>query len=299
MKKIVSFSIIMCLVLAGCSKTPHSKITFATLPAEPSLPVIVAHEMGYFNDLALDVELVPFANPQERNAAAQTGNINGMIADIMTALSMNDVDNAWILGSNINEDFKVLSSPQSSIRTINQLNDATVALIPGLVLEYIMDTLVSQHNTSYTVLAMPSFQARFEGLLQNQFDAVIFTEPQASMLIDNGAHLLASSNDEGINAGAMLFNKSIDQTTLHNFYQAIDKATDFLNNTQDYDYSDILKKYQFPPQMNAYIQAKRGLFKHPKAVDETTVETVIKWSTEKKLIKKPVDQSGLIMKHQS
>lgn len=79
-----------------------------------------------------------------------------------------------------------------------------VSLIPKLLLEYIMDEIAAKNNIAYEVVSIPSIPARYEALLENQIDSVIFTEPQATALQLNGAHVLASSSEYGIKGGTIL-----------------------------------------------------------------------------------------------
>ena len=90
-------------------------ITIGTLPAEGSLPIILALEKGYFEDLGVDVEIKAFTSPNDRNVALQAGELDGTIGDVMTTAAFVDRGVALKITSDINEDFKILSSPDSGI----------------------------------------------------------------------------------------------------------------------------------------------------------------------------------------
>jgi ABC-type nitrate/sulfonate/bicarbonate transport system substrate-binding protein len=53
------------------------------MPAVDSAPVLLAEKNGYFQELGLDVELQIFNNPQDRQSALQTHNIDGTITDLI------------------------------------------------------------------------------------------------------------------------------------------------------------------------------------------------------------------------
>ena len=58
---------------------------------------------------------------------------------------------------------------------------------------------------TYEIVEIQSFSGRAEALLQDQIDGVVFTEPQASMLVQQGAHLLGGSREAGIKGGTIQF----------------------------------------------------------------------------------------------
>ena len=107
--------------------------------------------------------------------------------------------------SDISEDFKILSSPGSGITSMDQLAGKRISLVPNFILEYIMDQFAAQHSFTYEIVEIPSFSGRSEALMSDQIDAVVFTEPQAGMLVQQGAHLLGSSKEAGIKGGTLLF----------------------------------------------------------------------------------------------
>ena len=93
-------------------------------------------------------------------------------------------------------------------------------------------------------------------MLSNQIDGVVFTEPQASMLVKQGAHLLGGSKEAGIKGGTIQFTDEMIESKpgdIKGFYTAYNKAVDYMNETDVAEYSDILTKYQFPEQMGEYL----------------------------------------------
>ena len=89
-------------------------------------------------------------------------------------------------------------------------------------------------------------------MLSNQIDGVVFTEPQASMLVKQGAHLLGGSKEAGIKGGTLQFADEMIELKpgdIQGFYTAYNKAVDYMNETDVAEYSDILTKYRFPEQI--------------------------------------------------
>jgi len=304
MKKITMLIIAATIGLAACSnnnessrseqktrelETTNEPLRFGTLPAESAIPIILAEENGYFDNENISVEITPFSSPNDRNAAAQSGELDGMIGDVMTALSFKEGGINLTITSDINEEFKLLSSPDSGITDIKQLDGKDVSLVPKLLLEYIMDEIAAKNNIAYEVVSIPSIPARYEALLENQIDSVIFTEPQATALKMNGAHVLASSSEYGIKGGTIMFSdNSVAERSadIAAFYRAYDKAVDYINTTDPAEYSSILNEYNFPETMGDYLTNKEEDYAKAASVTKEQYDSIEKWTKEKEMTSK-------------
>lgn len=259
-------------------------LTIGTLPAEGSLPIILALEKGYFEDLGVSVDIKTFTSPNDRNIALQAGELDGSIGDVMTTAAFVDRGVALKITSDINEDFKILSSPESGITEMNGLKDQDVSLVPNFILEYIMDEFATEGDFQYNIVEIPSFAGRAEALLSNQIDGVIFTEPQAGLLVQQGAHLLGSSKEAGIKGGTLFFTEetiSNYPADLSAFYKAYNQAVDYMNETDATEYSDILSTYQFPEAMSTYLNNKATPYEHAGTIEEDQFNRIIEWTESK------------------
>ena len=277
------------LLMAGCAKQETAApIRFGILPAESAIPIIVAEERGFFEKEGLQVELVPFNSPNDRNVAVQAGQIDAIIADIMTSLTFHEAGFQMKITSDINEDFKLLTSPNSGIDTFLKLNGKDVAIVPNFVLEYIMDQMAAKNNIRYNAVSIPSISARLEALMADKLNAVLFTEPQATMMVTQGAHLLSSSGAYGIKAGTLLFNINLltaQPKSVKAFYRGYNKAVDFINETDADIYAEILTKYGFPEAVVSYLG---GETKYEKAreITEESFKSVLDWTKQKGMVTK-------------
>lgn len=261
--------------------------TIGTLPAEASLPIILAEENGYFEENGVNVSIKTFTSPNDRNVALQANELDAAIGDVMTAAAFVDRGIKLKITSDINEDFKILSSPDSNIIDIQELDGKDVSLVPNFILEYIMDEIAEANDFNYNIVEIPSFSGRSEALLSNQIDGVVFTEPQAGMLVKQGAHLLASSSKAGIKGGTIFFTEEMvknNSEDIQAFYTAYNKAIDYMNETDANEYADILSNYQFPEAMSNYINNKSTPYTHAASIDQDQFDSIITWTKEKEQI---------------
>jgi NitT/TauT family transport system substrate-binding protein len=293
MKKIIILILTLAILSSltvGCQKKEvlDYTIKFGILPAEAAIPIIIAKEKGFYEKEGVKVELVPFNSPNDRNVAVQTGNIDAIIGDIMTSLTFHEAGINMKITSDINEDFKLLTSPNSGIDSFEKLDKKSVSVVPNFVLEYIMDEMAKKNGIEYKLVSIPSFTARFEALLADQIDGVIFTEPQASMLVSKGAKVLATSKEYEIKAGTILVSeKTIDSNSgeVKAFYKAYNAAVEYINTTDPSEYSQVLTQYGFPEAIQGYLG---GGVKYAKAqsITNESFTDVLEWTQSKKLVEK-------------
>ena len=289
------------MLLPGCAPKPTEAeappsaalalsgevLNIGVLPAESAIPIILALEKGFFEEAGLQVSIKTFSSPNDRNVAVQAKELDGVIGDVMTCAAFVDNGIAMKITSDIAEDFKILSSPNSGVSRMDELAGKTVSLVKNFILEYIMDQFAARDGFTYEIVEIPSFSGRTEALMSDQIEGVVFTEPQAGMLVQQGAHLLGSSKEAGIKGGTLMFMERVVNDRpgdIAAFYQAYNKAVDYMNSTDVAQYSDILANYQFPAAIGDYLSGMYGTFQHAGVIDRDQFDSIIAWTNEKEVI---------------
>lgn len=290
---------LIALSLSACSKqeaieqqmtenqVTGEMIRFGILPSESAIPVILAKEKGFFEEEGTEVEIEAFSSPNDRNVAIQAKTVDGTISDVMTEATFKKNGTDMTITSGILEDFKILASQQSGITEMKELDGKKITLVPNFILEYIMDEFADEEDFTYDVVDIPSFATRSEALLKGEVDAAVYTEPQASMLAAQGAVILGSSKEAGINGGAIQFadtllsQRSQDVTA---FYKAYNKAIDYMNEHSASEYADILSKYAFPEAMSEYLNRQETSYPYAQILDQEQYDKIIDWTLDKKQI---------------
>lgn len=278
------------------NKPSGEEFTIGILPAESAIPIILAKENGYFEEEGISVNIQSFASPNDRNVAVQAKELDATIADVMTEATFMQNRIEMMITSDISEDFKILSSPESGITDMSGLSAKKISLVPNFILEYIMDQFATEYGFTYEVVEIPSFSGRSEALLSNQIDGVVFTEPQAGMLVSQGAHLLGSSKEAGIKGGTLLFTKEMIEKKpkdITAFYKAYNKAVDYMNETEASEYSSILTEYQFPEAIGNYLSGMKGDFQYAGKISKEQFDSIIAWTVEKGQIKEAYTYEAL------
>lgn len=265
------------------------ELNVGILPAESAIPIILAKEQNFFEEAGVTVNIKSFTAPTDRNVAVQAKELDAVIGDVMTGAAFTDKGIPMKITSDISEDFKILSSPNSGITKMEELSGKRISLVPNFILEYIMDQFAADYGFTYEIVEISSFSGRSEALMSNQIDAVVFTEPQAGMLVQQGAHLLGSSKEAGIKGGALMFTADMVASRpgdIKAFYEAYNKAIDYMNNTDVNEYSTILANYQFPDAIGNYLSSMTGSFSHAGIIQEDQFNRIIEWTKDKGQISK-------------
>ncbi|GHV05698.1 hypothetical protein FACS189485_13080 [Spirochaetia bacterium] len=90
MKKAIALFCCFAAIAVNLSARPQldanaEPLRVGIMPDADSLPFMVARDEGFFIAEGVNVELVNFQNPQERDAAIQAGRLDASISDLLAA----------------------------------------------------------------------------------------------------------------------------------------------------------------------------------------------------------------------
>jgi NitT/TauT family transport system substrate-binding protein len=312
------FSILLAITLlltgvTGCAQSKQAKtesvaqqtLKIGSLTIEENLPLLVAEKNSYLAKENVKIELVPFQSPVELQSAFQTGDLDGMITDIMIAamLQSSGIDlrvTSIALGATPQEGrFAIVASPKSNIKTVQDLKGKSIGISNNSIIEYVTDGLlqeggVNPSETKKTTVA--KIPVRVEMLLNNQIDAITVPDPQISYLVAQGAKIIAEdTKGENLSQSVILMKgDTIKEKTdvISNFYKAYSKAVDDINQTPD-QYKDLLVKNVNIPE-NVVDSYKVQHYSKPQLPNENEVNNVISWLKDKNLLKNEVTYQGFV-----
>lgn len=291
MKKFLYAGIIMVMLVAlsACSGKELQAISVGVLPDVDSIPLVIADNNGYFKDENLEVQIKSFKSAMERDTALQTGNLDGAVSDMLAAAFAKEGGFDVKITSKTDGSYKLLVGKSSGITDINGLKGRSVALSKNTIIEYVTDRMletVGMAGSDIEKTAIPQIPTRLEMLQNGKVDAATLPEPLASVAMENGAILLNSSDNLGINPGVLIFttktlNAKPDE--IKAFYKAYNKAVDYLKTQDQSQYIDVLiEKAGFPAEVRDAI--KLPSYSKAEIPDEKDFTSVIDWLTNNKLI---------------
>jgi NitT/TauT family transport system substrate-binding protein len=174
-------------------------LKIALLPILDSFPFYVAQAKGYFEKQGVQVNAVPVGSGLERDQLMQSGEIDGMLNEIMSSANFNrDQIRVKIVAAarKAYPDyplFRILSAPGSGIDTPGKLAGASIGISKNTIIEYVTDRLLAEENVpaeSIEKQSIPVIPERYQLLMQGRIKAATLPDPLAKSAMQAGAVLV-------------------------------------------------------------------------------------------------------------
>lgn len=298
---VICLSVMLLVSLTACStskqapetdtKKPLQALNFGAIGSVELIPIILADEKGYFEKEGIDVNIQSFKSAKDRDAAFQSGNLDGIICDeVAICLYQNAGLDVKITGAT-DGNFMLVANPASGIKTISEMKGKSVAISEKTCIEYTLDTLLEKNSLGPKDVQksmVPAIPTRLEMLRTDKVNAALLPEPFSTLAIKDGGILLGSANEAGIYTSVTAFTgESINSKSaeIKAFFKAYNQAVDYINNTPVADYEDIIiKTVGYPEDMKGRIELPK--FKKNILPEDTGIKSVIDWTTKNNLLKK-------------
>jgi NitT/TauT family transport system substrate-binding protein len=269
-------------VLNAAPAMARPPLRVALLPIIDSLPYYVAEQRQYFAEAGVQVEVVNVASGMARDQLMQSGQIDGMLNEIISSANFNrDKPRVQIVtvvrtarpGYPL---FRLLAAPQSTSRSIPALAGVPIGISRHTVIEYVTDRLLENGGLPPAQIrkqSVPSIPERYQLLLQGRLSAATLPDPLALSAIEAGAILVA---DDSAVADYSLSLLTFSIEAIENKHQQVQgfidgwhRAVAAINADPQTLHSLMLEKIRIPPNV-------RQRFQIPPFVDKR-VPTASQW----------------------
>lgn len=313
MKKL--FSLILCLSLllvTGCATNTNQSsnevqkennsdvvVKVGLMPDINSIPFIIAQEKGFFKEEGVNVELEHFKSAMDRDSALQSGNLDGGVSDMLAVGFAKAGGFDVKMTSMTDGNYCLIAGTANNAQSISEMKGQNISVSKNTIIEFILDQMLMQNQMSETDInktVIPQIPTRLEMLQNGKLDVAVLPEPMDSIAVKNGCHMVNSSEAMQINPGVMVFtNDSLENKTeeIKAMYRAYNKAVDYLNNTPQEEYMDlVIEKAGLPP-------ATKDALTMPKYHEATMPskdawEKSIQWLNQKELVKETYNYDDMV-----
>ena len=283
------------LLIAGCGTASEEnkaellpKLTIGLMPDTDSIPFIIAAERGYFSEEGVEVDLVSFKSAMERDAALQSGNLDGAVSDLLAVIFARSGGFSVHATSYTDGNYNLIAGNDSGIASVGDLRGKEIAVSRNTIIEYVTDEILAANGMREQDIAkivIPQIPVRLEMLQSGNLSAAVLPEPMASIAAASGGRYITGSGDLSINPGVIVFTDVALQDkekSIHAMYRSYDKAIQYLNDAPRADYIDfVIERSGFPISAHNVLQLKpyrpAGM---PKRKD---VEEAVRWVKIKEL----------------
>ncbi len=292
-------------LLTGCGADNEAKkelqgVSIGVMPDIDSVPIIIAQEKGYFAEEGLKVDIQQFKSAMDRDAALQSGNLDGAISDMLAVAFAKSGGFDVKVTSFTDGTYKLIAGKDEAAATPQDLAGKDVAVSKNTIIEYVTDSITASQNMpadSINKVVIPQIPTRLEMLQNGKLSAATLPEPMGSIAIANGCKFITDSEELGINPGVMMFTATAvadKQEELKAFYRAYNKAVKYLNEHPQDEYMDlIIEKSGFPAAAKTALKLPK--YREAGLPAEKDVTECLSWMNQKELIKNTYSYDDIVV----
>ena len=301
LKKIIALAMtaVMTASMVACGnkkeevQTEKTKLTVGVMGSIDAVPLVIAEQNGYFEEEGVDLDLQIFKAANDRDAALQAGELDGVLCD-ETAISIyqNSGIDMKITGTT-NGSWTLVAGKDSGITSLSDLKGKKVGISKNTMIEYLADDIALSNGLQVSDIekvAIPAMPARLEALKNNQIDAAILPAPFNDTAVADGGVEITKIYNKDIMISVTAFLQEVidkDANAIKGFYNAYNKAIEFINSNDISEYEDIIiSTVGYSEDMRGNIVLPE--FKTNYLPAEENVQNVLDWSKEKGLLTKDI-----------
>jgi len=304
MKKImVLMTAVMLLAACGQSYEEKQRITrqqrlkmlredsaalkVAVLPTMDCLPLLVASERGFFKDLGVDIRLKHYTAQMDCDTAVERGRVEGVVSDLVRTERLRQRGTELRYVAATNAYWQLIANRKARIREMKHLEDKMIAMTRHSATDLLCDAVVDSTKLKAEHVfrvQVNDVNIRLGMLLGNEMDAMLLTEPQATVARQQKHEVLLDSRRMDLNLGVVAFRESVladtaRQRQMDAFLKAYDRACDSLNRYGVGPYMPIVERWLSAGAGGA--RADKGLLnmKFPRAAAprQQDIDRAAKW----------------------
>lgn len=306
---IIAILSLLALSLTACSPAgqpaanggPLPTLKVGAISSVDVVPIILAQEKGYFTKEGIDFTFEPFKSAKDRDAAFQSGTLDGLICDeIAVSLYQNAGIDLKITGVT-DGDFMLVASPASGVKSVADLKGKSVAISEKTSIEYTLDMILANNDmqpSDVVKTMVPAVPTRLEMLRNNRVDVALLPEPFSSLAIKDGGTLLGSASELATYPSVLAFTQETINTKneeIAAFYRAYNQAVEYINSTPMSEYEDtVITTVGYPEEMRGKIELPE-FRKNTTLPPEAELQSVIEWVTQNGLVEKALTPKELVV----
>lgn len=307
MKKAICLVCLVLFLFASCKskKEQYEKYTdlqplkLGAMSSMDYLPFVIAEKQGIYDSLGLDLTIIKFFSANDRDAAFQSGNIDGTVIDYTGAAlqQANGIPLAIVMEND--GYFHLITGRNSHISSIEQLKGKNIAVSRNTVIEYSTDQVLAKAGLSPAEVNKPEINKiplRLEMLQNGQIDASILPDPFATIAMRNGHNSLITTKDLGISVTGTIFNKKVladKRREIEVLIRGYNLGVEYIKKHPQSQWKDILVEDAGVPEAltgNVLLpQYKEAQLPSPKDLEST-----LKWLKEKQLVPSSYNAENLV-----
>lgn len=277
----------------------NSQLTIGVMSSMDYLPLAVAKENGFFEQEGVYVTINKFYSANERDAAFQSGNLDGTILDYTGAAIQRAGGIDLRVTSQCDGSFVLVAAKDSKANTLHDLKGMRLAVSRNTVIDFCTDWVLQDANIDLSEVEkveINKIPLRLEMLRNGKIDATMLPDPFVTIALDDGNKSIVDIKELDLRVTGIAFHDGAiaeKQLAIKNFYRAYNMAVELINSQPTSTFNDLLVAEIGVP---SNLVSKIELPKYSKAQLplEKDLQKVELWLKDRKLVSDEFDISTLI-----
>lgn len=262
----------------------------AVMPTLDCLPLYVAKERRLFDTLGVDIRLKHFKAQMDCDTALVNKRVEGAVTDLVRACRMDERGTKLRFVTATNAYWQLLTNRTARLKQLKQLDDKMLAMTrysaTDLLGDHAVDSAKLKTERVFRI-QVNDVNLRLGMMLNNEMDALLLPEPQATQARMVHSPVLLDSRKLDIRLGVVAFREkplkdSQRQRQLDAFVKAYNMACDTINKYGVRSFQDLIARYCQVPATVANELPKDIKFQHVAQPREKDVELAKKYLKGKK-----------------
>lgn len=271
------------------SKKDNEVVRLGVMPSTDNIPFLVAQKEKLDQDNGVTIELEVFKSGQDRDAAFQAGQVDGVISDLVgLALYKQGGMAVHTVAAPYDEFDLVTADPK--VETVADLKGKSVDFSELTGTAYAVDMMLQDAGLSLKDIKTENIAqvpTRLERLGANQTAGAILPEPFVTIGQAKGMKVIKTTQDLGINPFAIIFSDDFiaeHQAGIKNMITAYNNASKAIKEEPKEDILELfINDVGFPIETKDNIKIPD--FGTMAAVKEKDVTSVLNWSHDNGILK--------------
>ena len=287
------------------SAADRQPLRIALLPIVDSLPYYVAEQQRYFQDAGVQVEVVRVASGAARDQLMQSGQIDGMLNEIISSANFNRHEGRVQVVAVVRAArpgyplFRLLAAPGSPHRRIEELAGVPIGISRHTVIEYVTDRLLQKAGLPGDQIrkqSIPSIPERYQLLIQGRLAAATLPDPLAMSAIAAGAVLVADDTavaDYSLSVLTFAI-RAIEEKPeqIQGFVDAWHRAAAAINAAPQSQRPLLLEKIRIPPNVRDSFRIPP--FARNRVPTQAQWQDAMAWMQSRQLLAAPLPYGGSV-----
>lgn len=303
---ILSLVLLASLLLACTNKgnkasdsDKNSQLNIGVMSSMDYFPIAVAKEKGYFEQEGVSVTINKFYSANERDAAFQSGNLDGTILDYTGAAIQRAGGVNLKLASQCDGSFVLVATNESEINSINDLKNKRLGVSRNTVIDFCTDRVLQEANIALSdvdKVEINKIPLRLEMLRNGRIDATMLPDPFVTIALEGGNKKVIDIKEMDLRVTGIVFHDDViaeKEAAIKSFYRAYNLAIKLINTQPTSSFYDLLiAEVGVPSELVSKIELPT--FTKGQLPQERDLQKVGQWLKAKDLVPADFDINTLI-----